>query len=422
VSEWVEIDPVEAGILRGSLWPGTDAVPYPRADPADAVRLPADTWAAASLPVGVHLEWQGEAEEIELGYTTATDDLGYRGEGAGRCFSLWWGDACLTEVPAVLGRGTARLPVGALLRALRALEGVPRSRAFCAEEISVPSESHASRRPGEQRGWHAHEDAEPGGPKPAPSLEARVPAGPSSAASVPRGAQRATSQSTEATAPFRCYLPEGMRPRLDALRVRGGSLGPAPRRPQVVVYGDSIVEGWCATGPAWAWPCRLERALHVEVTNLGYAGAARGEVASAEQIASLERSSVAALVVAYGTNCWTRVPHSVAMLEAGLAGFLDIVRQGHPDVLLVAVSPIVRPDAERTPNRLGATLADLRVAFERTVTARIRGGDDRLWLVPGERILDARALVDGIHPGNAGHRAIADAVAGVLRRAMPEAA
>ena len=57
--------------------------PYPRADPADLDRLPGDTVGTARLPVGVRLEFVGDAEALELDYQTHTDDLGYRGAGRG---------------------------------------------------------------------------------------------------------------------------------------------------------------------------------------------------------------------------------------------------------------------------------------------------------------------------------------------------
>ena len=65
------------------LRPATEDVPYPRADPGDASRLPMDTWAAATVPATVRLEFVGDAEAVEVAYRTTTDDLGYRGRGAG---------------------------------------------------------------------------------------------------------------------------------------------------------------------------------------------------------------------------------------------------------------------------------------------------------------------------------------------------
>jgi lysophospholipase L1-like esterase len=87
-------------------------VAYPRADPADARRLPQDTWAAAQLPAGVRLEMVGSATSIDVGYVTVTDELGYRGPGAGCTFEVWRGDRQVDSQPAVLGHGTVRLDIG----------------------------------------------------------------------------------------------------------------------------------------------------------------------------------------------------------------------------------------------------------------------------------------------------------------------
>ena len=145
--------------------------------------------------------------------------------------------------------------------------------------------------------------------------------------------------------------------------------------------------------------------------NLGYAGAARGEIASAEELAVLPAD---AITVAHGTNCWTRTPHGAALFAEGLRAFFAIVREGHPGTPIVALSPILRVDAERKANRLGATLAELRAAFERVVDERIAAGDRRLALVKGGALVPAGELPDGIHPDDRGHARIARAVGPVL--------
>lgn len=72
-----------------------------------------------------------------------------------------------------------------------------------------------------------------------------------------------------------------------------------------MVHGDSITEGWWSTRPAHGWPAVAGRALGWDTVNLGYAGAARGELATAEQLAALPAD---VLTLAFGTNCWSRVP------------------------------------------------------------------------------------------------------------------
>lgn len=380
----VELDPVEAGLLRGCLWRGTASVPYPRADPADVARLPGDTWAAASIPAGVHLEWVGKVECIEIDYTTATGDLGYRGEGAGTSFSLWLDEERLSDVAAVVGQGVARFAVAEL---------VEKTAERLTEETARAEKR--DRLTGKTPGWTGENSGESTGGK--------------------RRAERGADALWRGR--FRCYLPEGMRPHVHSLRVSGAMPSPPPESPRVVVYGDSIAEGWSASGPPLAWPAQVERALGIEVANLGYAGAARGEIASAEQIASLPKELVAGLVLAYGTNCWTRVPYSKAMLGASFEGFIDVVRQSHADVPIVVASPILRPDAEKVPNKLGATLEDLREVMEQVVEERMRT-DGLLRLVRGAWVVDPEDLVDGVHPGDEGHKKIATAIGQELGRAL----
>jgi len=336
-----------APFIRGCAFDGAPDVPYPRADPLDAARLPGDTWATARLPVGVRLEFVGDATEVTLRYRTQTADLGYRGAGAGTTFALWRGGTQVDEAPAVLGEGEVRLAAGA-------------------------SASGATGAPGE--------------------------------------AGRATG-ARGADGRVIVYLPEGMRPEVLDITASGGSIEPAPPQPRWLAYGDSVAEGWSARAPAGAWPAVCGRQLGLDVVNLGYAGSARGEIASAEQIA---RVPADVLTVSHGTNCWTRTPHSAAMMREGTVAFLEILRQGHPSAPIVVISPVVRPDAETTPNRLGATLGDLRAAIEEAAAAR---GD--VIVVPGADLLDPTLLAaDGVHPSDEGHRVLAEAVGRALSVAI----
>jgi lysophospholipase L1-like esterase len=213
------------------------------------------------------------------------------------------------------------------------------------------------------------------------------------------------------------YLPEGMKPWILDVRGVDGEVVPAPAQPRWVVYGDSVAEGWIATEPALAWPAIAGRALGLDHLNLGYAGAARGETASAEQVAKLDAD---VFTVCHGTNCWTRTPHSAGQMAANTDAFLEVLRQDHPDTPTVVVSPVVRPDAEATPNRLGATLADLRAAMEQVVEERMRAGDRHLYLVGGAEVLTADHLGDGIHPDDAGHQRLARTVVSAVRTALAD--
>ena len=151
------------------------------------------------------------------------------------------------------------------------------------------------------------------------------------------------------------------------------------------------------------------------MVNLGYAGAARGELVSAEQVAALDADVIS---ISHGTNCWTRIPFSAAMFRENTRAFLTIVREGHPETPIVVTSPVLRPDAEAARNRLGATLADLRAAMEEVARERITDGDELLTLVPGGSLLGPDDLPDGIHPGDHGHRVLAATFGGAVRAAL----
>jgi lysophospholipase L1-like esterase len=340
--------------LAGCAFPAAPGVPYPRALPVDAGRLPADTWATACIPVGVRLELEGEAEAIEIEYETTTTDLGYRGEGAGTTFTSWRGQSVIDDVPAVLGRGQVTLRL--------AIDG----------------------------GGH----------------------GASGGSEGPRSDGSDASDRTVVT------LPEGMRPSILAVRGVGGTVRPASPQPRWLCYGDSIAEGWAATNPGRAWPAVAGRRYGLDVVNLGYAGAARGEMVSAEEIAALP---AAVISLSYGTNCWTRIQHSAEQVGAGLDAFVDLVRTGHPDTPIVVASPVIRPDAEAQRNGLGATLADLRSVIEARIERRCQG-DPRLHLVRGGGLLTADQLADGVHPGDEGHRVLAQAIGSAVRASMDAAA
>ncbi|MFD3871508.1 GDSL-type esterase/lipase family protein [Streptomyces sp. NPDC058623] len=214
--------------------------------------------------------------------------------------------------------------------------------------------------------------------------------------------------------PFTLHPPEAQSPLILGLRGIGGPLAPAPAAPRWVVHGDSITEGWWSTRPAHGWPAVTGRALGWDTVNLGYAGAARGELATAEQLSAIPAD---VLTLAFGTNCWSRVPYSAPLLYETTRAFLDLIRQGHPRTPLLLVSPLLRPDAERTPNRLGATLGALRDAMERATRDRIDAGDGRLALLAGRDLLGPEHLADGLHPNDTGHQVLGLAVVTALRRA-----
>jgi lysophospholipase L1-like esterase len=217
--------------------------------------------------------------------------------------------------------------------------------------------------------------------------------------------------------PVTVYLPEGMQPLITGVAGVEETMVPAPLQPRWLAYGDAVTQGWLASAPAMAWPAVAGRKLGLDVCNLGYAGTARGETTSALMLAETPAEVV---TIAFGLNNWSRVPHTVGLMAEEVRCFLSVVRQGHPEIPVVVVSPTARPDAEDVPNRVGATLAELRQAMEETVLDTIAQGDDMLFLVQGLAVVDPEDLEDGMYPGDEGHRRLAAAVAKILVPHLPD--
>ncbi|MBT2443041.1 GDSL family lipase [Streptomyces sp. ISL-36] len=215
---------------------------------------------------------------------------------------------------------------------------------------------------------------------------------------------------------FSVHLPEDRAPAILGLRAAGGTLSPAPGRPRWLVHGDSITEGWWSTRPAHSWPATAGRLLGVDTVNLGFAGGARGELPLAEQLARLQGKLV---TLAFGTNCWSEAPCSAPWLYETVRAYVGIVRRGHPAAPLLILSPVLRPEAETTPNALGATLDDLRTAMEHAGRDLAAEGDERLLVLSGRDLLGPEDLVDGLHPDDRGHARMAAAVARALRPHLP---
>jgi lysophospholipase L1-like esterase len=213
-----------------------------------------------------------------------------------------------------------------------------------------------------------------------------------------------------AAASVTVYLPDSVPVTIDAIQAVGGTLLAPPGGLRWLAYGDSITQGWSATDPGLAWPAVTARHLGLDVINLGFAGSARGELPAAAQLAE---TAAEVITLAWGTNCWSSIPMDAPYIEQVMRLFLTTVRQGHPDVPIIVISPIVRPAAEHTANLFGATLTDLRNGIERAA-GQIAAGDDLLALIPGRDLIREDELVDGIHPGDDGHSSLASALIPIL--------
>ncbi|HEX2316853.1 MAG TPA: SGNH/GDSL hydrolase family protein, partial [Thermomonospora sp.] len=143
------------------------------------------------------------------------------------------------------------------------------------------------------------------------------------------------------------WLPQVEVTELIALRT-DAPVEPIPDRgrPVWVHHGSSISHGSSAASPTATWPALAAALSGVELVNLGFGGNALLDPFVARTI----RDTPADLIsLKIGINIANSDAMRLRVFEPAVHGFLDTVREGHPDTPLLVVSPILCPIQEHTP-------------------------------------------------------------------------
>ncbi|CAM5712570.1 GDSL-type esterase/lipase family protein [Streptomyces griseorubiginosus] len=143
------------------------------------------------------------------------------------------------------------------------------------------------------------------------------------------------------------WLPHNETTELIALRT-DAPVEPAPPADRRVWlhHGSSISHGSDAASPSRTWPAVAATLGGVELINLGLAGSALLDPFTARAVRDTPADVISLKI---GINI---VNHDLMRLRAfgpAVHGFLDTVREGHPDAPLLVVSPILCPIHEETP-------------------------------------------------------------------------
>lgn len=180
---------------------------------------------------------------------------------------------------------------------------------------------------------------------------------------------------------------------------------PTPYRYEkpVVFYGSSITEGGCACNLTNVYSALLSRWLDFDYCNLGLSGSAKGELAVADYINTLDMS---AFVYDYDHNAPT-----VEHLANTHKPFFDRIRQSHPDIpILMLTRPAEVYGAEETARR---------EVVRATYHAALAAGDQNVYFIDGETLLGQtdRCLctIDGCHLNDLGFYRMASVIYPVLK-------
>ncbi|MBB1153685.1 GDSL-type esterase/lipase family protein [Amycolatopsis dendrobii] len=142
------------------------------------------------------------------------------------------------------------------------------------------------------------------------------------------------------------WLPYNETTRLVTLRTTAPISPLPPARRVWLHHGSSISHGTGAAGPSQTWPALAAAAAGVDLINLGFSGSALLDPFTARAI----RDTPADLIsVKLGINVVNADLMRLRAFGPAVHGFLDTIREGHPDVPLAVVSPWLCPIHEDTP-------------------------------------------------------------------------
>jgi len=134
-----------------------------------------------------------------------------------------------------------------------------------------------------------------------------------------------------------------------------------------VHHGSSISHGSDAASTTTTWPALAASLGGVELINLGLGGSALLDPFTARTIRDADANLIS---VKIGINLVNTDLMRLRAFAPAVHGFLDTIREGHPDTPLLVVSPILCPIHEDTP---GPSLPDLDGLREGKLTFRATG-------------------------------------------------
>lgn len=137
------------------------------------------------------------------------------------------------------------------------------------------------------------------------------------------------------------YFPWSVAVVIEELNLDDGAFArPTRKRKKLLVYGDSITQGYDALRPSHRYASRIADAFGLEEVNK----AIGGEVHRAALAEKKDDFIPDCIVVAYGTNDWSKCPK--ADVKANCEGFYKALCHHYPDTPILTIAPIWRKDGQ----------------------------------------------------------------------------
>ena len=175
-------------------------------------------------------------------------------------------------------------------------------------------------------------------------------------------------------------------------------------RPRWVTYGSSITHCRAAESPSQTWPAIAARKHGLNLTCLGYGGNCHLEPMLARIIRDLPADFLSMKV---GINIYGSGSLNARTFMPALIGFVQIIREKHPNTPFAVISPIFSPPRESTTNAVGFTLSAMREEVAEAVRIMKDRGDRNIHYIDGLKLFGpdlAHLLPDELHPNAEGYQ------------------
>ena len=209
------------------------------------------------------------------------------------------------------------------------------------------------------------------------------------------------------------WLPQQHEFRLQQLELDdGATVAPfEDHQPRWITYGSSITQCSGAASPSQTWPAIVARRRGLNLTCMGFGGQCHLEPMLARLIRDLP---VDYLSVCAGINILGGCSLSLRTFRPAIIGFVQIVREKHPDTPLAVISPIYAPQYETAKNPVELNLRIMRQEVAAAVDTLQAHGDRHIHYIDGLRLFGPDIsnwddlVPDGLHPNADGYKALAE--------------
>ena len=212
------------------------------------------------------------------------------------------------------------------------------------------------------------------------------------------------------------WLPQFGQFQLRSLEIDDGATLEAftDTRPRWITYGSSITQCRTAASPTQTWPGIVARTHGLNLTCLGYGGQCHLDAMVARMIRDLQADYIS---MCLGINIQGASSLGPRAFRPAIIGAVQIIREKHPDIPIVLMSPICCPPREENPNTVGFHLKRMREEVQAAAEALQAHGATQVHYVDGLSVFGAdyvHLLPDDLHPDAEGYRVMGKSFVNVV--------